>query len=284
VDLEQCLARYNIKKKEYMTDYRILKNWENAWLLMNKRPDDLKDYLLLKEEMRDIHTRLKKMKAPDRITAEERYRRYRELQGRCEKLLEAQVMLERCREQKEQSQKVLSQASKVLEATRKKEKDLADCITDDHVTADRAGKSIASCFPKIQLGMIISKLNHVDTEDLDFEEILDQLEEADQPHRLEFRRYDYIQSIVSGEWESLQSIRIQGKYLVDPRTRREAFVEAGQRGDVFELKVSLEHGEDIDAVDSTGATAFFHATSNGHFAAMNLLRQRTLARSPPFAD
>lgn len=284
MDLEQCLARYNIKKKEYMTDYRILKNWENAWLLMNKRPDDLKDYLLLKEEMRDIHTRLKKMKAPDRITAEERYRRYRELQGRCEKLLEAQVMLERCREQKEQSQKVLSQASKVLEATRKKEKDLADCITDDHVTADRAGKSIASCFPKIQLGMIISKLNHVDTEDLDFEEILDQLEEADQPHRLEFRRYDYIQSIVSGEWESLQSIRIQGKYLVDPRTRREAFVEAGQRGDVFELKVSLEHGEDIDAVDSTGATAFFHATSNGHFAAMNLLRQRTLARSPPFAD
>ena len=193
-------------------------------------------------------------------------------------------MLERCHEQKEQSQKVLSQASKVLEAARKKEKDLADCITDDHVTADRAGKSIASCFPKIQLGMIISKLNHVDTEDLDFEEILDQLEEADQPHRLEFRRYDYIQSIVSGEWESLQSIRIQGKYLVDPRTRREAFVEAGQRGDVFELKVSLEHGEDIDAVDSTGATAFFHATSNGHFAAMNLLRQRTLARSPPFAD
>ena len=132
--------------------------------------------------------------------------------------------------------------------------------------------------------MIISKLNHVDTEDLDFEEILDQLEEADQPHRLQFRRYDYIQSIVSGEWESLQSIRIQGKYLVDPRTRREAFVEAGQRGDVVELKVSLEHGEDIDAVDSTGATAFFHATSNGHFAAMNLLRQRTLARSPPFAD
>ena len=63
MDLEQCLARYNIKKKEYMTDYRILKNWENAWLLMNKRPDDLKDYLLLKEEMRDIHTRLKKMKA-----------------------------------------------------------------------------------------------------------------------------------------------------------------------------------------------------------------------------
>ena len=61
-------------------------------------------------------------------------------------------------------------------------------------------------------------------------------------------------------------------------------VEAGQRGDVFELKVSLEHGEDIDAVDSTGATAFFHATSNGHFAAMNLLRQRTLARSPPFVD
>jgi hypothetical protein len=96
---EQSLAVFQIKKKEYLVDRRVLKNWETGWLLLNSRPEDLKDYVRMKEEMKDLHIRLKKMNAAERFAAEEDYRRYRELEGRCEKLLQAKVMLERCREQ-----------------------------------------------------------------------------------------------------------------------------------------------------------------------------------------
>lgn len=97
--VEQSLAVFQIKKKEYLVDRRVLKNWETGWLLLNSRPEDLKDYLRMKEEMKDLPVRLKKMNAAERLAAEEDYRRYLELEGRCEKLLQAQVMLERCREQ-----------------------------------------------------------------------------------------------------------------------------------------------------------------------------------------
>ena len=199
--------------------------------------------------------------------------------------------------QKEQSQKIFNQASKDLDEARKAEKELAALISDDHVTADRRGKRIQDCFPKIQVGMMISKVNHVDTEELAYDDIFEQIELANRPHVVEFRRYDYAQNVISGRWDSLQELRIQGMFVEDPRVKREAFVEAvsvdkqhplpqkyprlsngsrfarrqGRHGDIAELKNSLAKGEDVDCVDAAGATAFFAAVSNGHFKAMTLL-------------
>lgn len=271
VAVEQTLAVFTLKKKEYMADYRVLRNWESAWLMLNKHPEELKDYIRLKEEMRDLHTRVKKMKPAERLQAEEDFRRYRELQGKCERLLEAQVMLERCREQKEQSQKIFTQSGKDLDVAKKREKELAQLISDDHVEADRRGMTMQACFPKVQVGFMISKINHVDTEDLNTEDIIEQMEKADRPHQVEFRRYDYMQNVISGQWESLQELRMQGKFVEDPRTLRDAFVEAGRHGDAAELSASLQKGVDVDCTDAAGASAFFAAASNGHFKAMVLL-------------
>ena len=129
-------------------------------------------------------------------------------------------------EKKEQSQKIFNQASNDLDEARKWEKELAALISDDHVTADRRGMMIQDCFPKIQVGMMISKINDIDTEELAYGAIVEQLEIANRPHKVEFRRYDYTQNVISGLWESLHEIRTQGKFVADPRTRREAFVEA----------------------------------------------------------
>jgi hypothetical protein len=68
---------------------------------------------------------------------ESEYRQFKELQGRCERLLEAEKMMERCREDKDEALKVMLQASKDLDAARRDEEKLAELISDDHIEADR---------------------------------------------------------------------------------------------------------------------------------------------------
>lgn len=65
-----------------------------------------------------------------------RYREFKELQGRCERLLEARKMLDRCKEDLDEALKVMLNASKDLEKARAKEEELAELISDDHVEAD----------------------------------------------------------------------------------------------------------------------------------------------------
>ena len=42
-------------------------------------------------------------------------------------------------------------------------------------------------FPIVKPGMVIVKINHVDTEDLEFDEIMKQAGKAAQPHTIEFK-------------------------------------------------------------------------------------------------
>ena len=121
-------------------------------------------------------------------------------------------------------------------------------------------------FPKIIPGMIISKIHHIDLEDLEFNEIMKQIFRARRPHSIEVRRYDYQQDVLSGEWYSLQELRVAGKYVVDPRVRHHHFVEAGRRGEFSDLERCLLQGEEVNCTDHTGCTAFHHAAANGHVA------------------
>jgi hypothetical protein len=109
-------------------------------------------------------------------------------------------------------------------------------------------------FPTITPGMIITKVQHADTEELGFDDVLVLLRAAKLPHVLEFRRYDFEQDVVSGEWVSLQELRVAGRFIVDPRVRRHHFVESGRRGDFANLKAALKRGEDPNSTDSTNCT------------------------------
>ena len=78
---------------------RTYKNWATAWLLMNENPDDLDEYLELKPQMADFHERVKLMtKTEEKVEAEAQWKRYKELEARCEKLLVAKSALERVKE------------------------------------------------------------------------------------------------------------------------------------------------------------------------------------------
>ena len=97
------------------------------------------------------------------------------------------------------------------------------------------------------------------------------IDQASTPHELEFRRYDYRQDMMTGEWQSLQEMRLKGMYVEDPRVKRNLFVEAGRMGDVDEIKLCLLRGEDVDAADGTHCSALHHAAASGHFEVMQIL-------------
>ena len=59
----------NQAQKEYQTELRTFRNWDAAWLLMNERPDDLDEYVVLKEDMKDFHDRIKFMKTVEAETS-----------------------------------------------------------------------------------------------------------------------------------------------------------------------------------------------------------------------
>mmetsp|Transcript_5905 Transcript_5905/g.9917 ORF Transcript_5905/g.9917 Transcript_5905/m.9917 type:complete len:554 (-) Transcript_5905:190-1851(-) len=222
--------------------------------------------------MRDFMERLGKAKLPEeQEELEAEYRQFKELQGRCERLLESQKMMERVREDKDEALKVMLQASKDLEAARRDEEKLAELISDDHIEADRRNMGMPDLFPKVKPGMIITKINRAETEDLEFDEIMRQLDKAKQPHALELRRYDFQQDVLSGEWASLQELRVLGRFVVDPRVGRFHFVESGRRGQTQDLEMALRRGEDVNATDVTSCTAFHHAAANGHLECMELL-------------
>jgi hypothetical protein len=71
------------------------------------------------------------------LKSKKRYREFKELQGRCERLLEAKKMVDRCKEDLDEALKVMMNASKELERARAKEEELAELISDDHVEADK---------------------------------------------------------------------------------------------------------------------------------------------------
>lgn len=222
--------------------------------------------------MKDFETQLKFISSvEEQIELQDKWMRFKELEERCEKLLAAQRLVARAKEARDEAFKAQAAAARALDEAKDKERSLAEQISEDHVEADARGVGIGELFPSINVGFIVTRVNRSATEDLAFPDILTVIEESKPPHELELRRYDYRQNMLSGRWESLQELRSQGKFVEDPRVRRQLFVDAGRRGDVAELDLSLVRGMEVDATDPGRCTAFHHACANGHFEAMQLL-------------
>ena len=273
VERLETVAQY--QEREYKQKLRTFKNWESGWMLMNTKPDELEEYEQLKKDMEDFHTRLKFIRTPEeKIEMEEQWNRFATLKGRSENLLLARATMEMARRHKDQALQTMLQAAKDFEDSKEKEKEMADQISEDHVEADQRGVGIPELFPTINIGYIVTRVNGRHIEDMLFTDILVVIEEAKPPHKLELRRYDYRQNELSGRWESLHELRLDGKFVEDPRVKRQLFVDAGRRGDVQDLSLMLVRGEDINAMDSTHSTAFHHAAANGHFDAMELLLEK----------
>eukprot|EP00614_Pseudopedinella_elastica_P005559 CAMPEP_0172608908 /NCGR_PEP_ID=MMETSP1068-20121228/28953_1 /TAXON_ID=35684 /ORGANISM="Pseudopedinella elastica, Strain CCMP716" /LENGTH=660 /DNA_ID=CAMNT_0013412297 /DNA_START=49 /DNA_END=2032 /DNA_ORIENTATION=+ len=272
LEIEELIEVYHEKNKVYKQELRTVNNWETGWMLLNSRPDDLVEYSKLKIGMKDFSERLAKVKEPeDYATMEDEYRKFKELQGRAERLLEAEKLMNRCKEDLDEALKVMLQASKDLDKARKEEDEISSRISDDHVEADKKSIGIQELYPKITPGMILTKIHDTELEDREFEDIIKFVKKAKRPHVVVFRRYDFQQDMLSGEWQSLQQLRILGRYVVDPRVRRHLFVESGRRGEFDQLQASLERGEDVNATDLTECSAFHCAAANGHIKCMELL-------------
>ena len=68
-------------------------------------------------------------------------------------------------------------------------------------------------------------------------------------------------------------MRELGKYVEDPRIGRNLFVHAACCGDVAELNIALDRGEDVNAIDSAQCTGMHHAAANGHVVVMTILHE-----------
>lgn len=80
------------------------------------------------------------------------------------------------------------EARRQLEEARALEAELATKISQDHVRADMQGVTVASLFPTTHVGHVMSAINDVDVESAPFDEVLRQIDDADLPHKLKFRR------------------------------------------------------------------------------------------------
>ena len=269
---EKQMFEVDSLRKEFVAKNRTYKNWETAWLLMNDRPEELEEYLELRPKMGDFKERVTLMKkTEEKVQAEQQWRRYHELKLRCERLLEARDTLRQIKRIKDNAFQGMKHADQHLEKLFELERETAEKISEDHVLADQQSRSISELFPAVCAGMIITEINGIATEGAPWAEVHQLLQDAQQPHSLEFRRYDYRENSVSGKWEPLQVLRERGQYVEDPRVGREMFAQACRAG-VLEIVLQyLEEGQEVDAQDATQCTGLHHAAANGHLGIISAL-------------
>lgn len=269
---EKQMFEVDSLRKEFVAKNRTYKNWETAWLLMNDRPEELEEYLELRPKMGDFKERVALMKkTEEKVQAEQQWRRYHELKLRCERLLEAREALRKIKRIKDGAFQDMKHADQRLEKLFELERETAEKISEDHVLADQQNRSVSELFPAVRAGMIITEINGIKTEGLPWVEAYQLLQDAQQPHMLEFRRYDYRENSVTGRWEPLQMIRELARHVEDPRIGRELFAQACRSGISDAVVQYLEEGQEVDAQDTTQCTGLHHAAANGHIVVINIL-------------
>jgi hypothetical protein len=203
-------------------------------------------------------------KTEEKVQAEQQWRRYHELKLRCERLLEARESLRNVKRIKDCAFQDMKRADQLLEKLFEQERETAEKISEDHVLADQQNRTISELFPAVHAGMTITEINGIMTEGLPWIEIYQLLQDAQQPHVLQFRRYDYRVNSTNGKWEPLQAVRERAQHVEDPRVGRELFVQACRAGQTNTVLQYLREGQEVDAQDTTQCTGLHHAASNGH--------------------
>jgi len=269
---EQQMFEVDSLRKEFVAKNRTYKNWETAWLLMNDRPEELEEYLELRPKMGDFKERVALMKkTEEKVQAEQQWRRYHELKLRCERLLEAREALREVKRIKDMAFQDMKHADQLLEKLFEMERETADRISEDHVLADQQSCSVSELFPAVRSGMIITEINGMKTEGLPWVEVHQLLQDALQPHVLEFRRYDYRENTVTGRWEPLQMLRERAQHVEDPRIGRELFIKACRGGLTSIVVRYIDEGQEVDAQDATQCTGLHYAAANGHVDVVRVL-------------
>ncbi|KAJ1455950.1 ankyrin repeat-containing domain protein [Pelagophyceae sp. CCMP2097] len=271
-DVEAQMARVDELRKAYVATARTASNWDTAWLLMNERPEELEEYLKLRPRMADFRERVALMRKTDeKVLAEQQWKRYHALRGKCERLLSARERFLAFKAVKDAAFATMKDADRILEKLFEHERSSAECISVDHTDADAAGVAVAELFPAIKVNMIVSKVAGVPTELLLSEEVSSLIDDAPRPHALEFRRYDYRRHSTTLKWEPLQVLRERGVFVDDPRVDRDMFVRACRAGDVEAVEDALARGSEVDAADSNGCTGLHLAAANDCVAVVDVL-------------
>lgn len=273
-EVEEKMATASQRRRDYVVRNRILKSWKVSWLLMNERPELLEEYRALRPRMEDFENWYPKIEDyREKIKAENEWKRYKDLEPKSLLLVAAEEKLKRNKEERDAAYEALVAAETDLEKCRIREGEAAARITVDHVMAEenKVVGGVAALFPNVQVGYIVTKINEMEVEDKPYEKVMQEFEEAYPPHTVEFRRYDYRRNPATDAWETLQQARARGQFVEDARFRRRQYVAACGRGDLADLEVRRERGEDTASTDQDGCTGLHRAAARGHLEVLELL-------------
>lgn len=262
--VEVEMKNVELARCEFQAKHKVHANWDTAWLLLNDRPEELDEYLSLRPKMDNFAERLMLIKKTDeKVAAEDEWRRFHELKGKCERLLEAREALGVVQRAKEDAFQRMKEADQILEEAVATETELADLVTEDHVYADDEHIPVADVFIGVTYAMRVMDINGMRVAGKQFDDILDVLQRARTPHLVTFERYDYRFNLVTGDWEPLETLRAQGKYVEDPRVAFEVYLDMCRKGDLVGVELSLKQGIDVDTRDATRSTGLHYAAANG---------------------
>lgn len=274
---EQMLKVKELRKDLHRLE-QVEKNWETAWFVLHDEdPELFQEYATLKPMIANFTERLKLMKkTSERLQAEAQWTRYHTMKGRCERVFEAQKRCDKARKAKTDAFETMKAADQALEALREEEKAQAALVTMDHVMADDRKVHISelSFFRGARrTNSIVTKVNGIDVEDLPFNSILEILTKARKPQELHFTRYDF--RCDAGIWRSVEEMEKLKKFVEDPVTLKENFVDACRKGNLALVRRFLDEGDDHDVLnDQTSCVGAHHAAANGHIAVLQELRRK----------
>jgi hypothetical protein len=281
LQVEEAMVTEKAALQVFRSKDRHLANWEVAFELINSDPSLLAEYHALKAELVTYNAQWRLAQTPAaKITLEAKKARYTDIRASMERVLQAEEQMKLAKEDRDRAQQDLLAASKELVALKKRERLLADLISDDHVLAVDRGQKVGDLFPAIQSGFIITRLfgvEELDLECLDFADICALLAEAERPHTLEFAPYPWRKDYsASGCWVPLREWAV-GRYIVDEDAAQEGVIEAASRGDLTELREKLMRGCDIAACDVAGCSALHAAAAEGHLHILSFLLEEGAA-------
>lgn len=160
--IEEKMDEVGELKKVFLKKSRLFRNLDSAWNIMLDNPVDFYEYLELLPKMKNIEARLKivedaKVKAE--LLAE--YYRFQSLQPVCSKQLIIYNTYSEARKERDDAMKALQTGEASLISIKNTERQLAKNISDDHIFADKNGRSLSSIFPNIQGKILISVIEIV---------------------------------------------------------------------------------------------------------------------------
>ena len=196
-----------LKKLDTKTNRHFM-NWDAAWNLLNKKPEEYLEYIDLIPQTAQLTDDMNNTDDPiERAVCAAKLERHAYLHYIYEDYLEVEKQMKVTKEERDRVREEYLAKVSQLHALQDQERKIAAKIGRDHVTADAKKIHLSDLFPNIRLGFILSSINGDDVENLPFAEVSSVVKTHRPPHRAEFRRYDYKVDPMTGAWVDLERIR-----------------------------------------------------------------------------